>query len=271
MPLINVALYGEGKRNNRLLAEYIYCDHAQECSAYHEGKCLNVTIPFNRRCELGRVEKVDGGTKQSKRYDTVTDAARHSPEYRKLRYPSYWYVIRIGDMAYLNLPYVDLKLDGSRLNASTAIFTNDHLLVEQSLLTPENLDSILGYNPRNMCGDIITRYADETVPNFLHQFKRLFPVEYERFVKEYPKYAEISPTFIGRYAKLATCNPDCVYKDSSGDKFTMEDGKRMVCKEYKSGFLPFGASKAEVVITLTDNMTVKITDNAQVLDDTVFV
>lgn len=89
MPLINVALYGEGKRNNRLRAEYICCDHAQECSAYHEGKCLNVTIPFNRRCELGRVEKVDGGTKQSKRYDTVTDAARHSPEYRKLRYPSY--------------------------------------------------------------------------------------------------------------------------------------------------------------------------------------
>ena len=51
----------------------------------------------------------------------------------------------------------------------------------------------------------------------------------------------------------------------------MEDGKRMVCKEYKSAFLPFAASKAEVIITLADDMTVKITDNAQVLDDTVFV
>ena len=271
MPLINVALYGEGKRNNRLRAEYICCDHAQECSAYHEGKCLNVTIPFNRRCELGKVEKVDGGTKQSKRYDTVTDAARHSPEYRKLRYPSYWHVIRIGDMAYLNLPCVDLKLDGIRLDASTAIFTNQHLLVDRPMLTPDNLDNVLGYKPRNMCGDIITGYADEIVPNFLRQFKRLFPVEYDRFVKEYPKYAELSPTFIGRYAKLATCNPDCVYKDSSGNKFTMEDGKRMVCKEYKSALLPFVASKAEVIITLTDDMTVKITDNAQVLDDTVFV
>lgn len=68
MPLINVALYGDGSRGARLRAEYIYCNHTQECSAYHEGKCLNVTIPFNRRCELGRVEKVDGGTKQSKRY-----------------------------------------------------------------------------------------------------------------------------------------------------------------------------------------------------------
>lgn len=174
-------------------------------------------------------------------------------------------------MAYLNLPYVDLKLDGSRLNASTAIFTNQHLLVDRPMLTPDNLDNVLGYKPRNMCGDIITGHADESVPNFLHQFKRLFPVEYDRFVKEYPKYAELSPTFIGRHAKLATCNPDCVYKDSNGDKFTMEDGKRMVCKEYKSGFLPFGASKAEVIITLTDDMKVKITENAQVLDDTVFV
>nr|DAK83842.1 MAG TPA: hypothetical protein [Caudoviricetes sp.] len=31
MPLINVAIYGEGKRNNRLRAEYICCDHAQNC------------------------------------------------------------------------------------------------------------------------------------------------------------------------------------------------------------------------------------------------
>lgn len=271
MALINVALYGEGKRNNRLRAEYICCDHAQECSAYQEGKCLNVTIPFNRQCELGEVETVDGGTKQSKRYDIVTNMARHSEKYCLLKYPSYWYVIRIGEMAYLNLPYVDLKEEGVHLRVSTAIFTNQHLLVDRSMLTPDNLENVLGYKPRNMCGDIITRYADETVPNFLNQFKRLFPVEYDRFVKEYPKYAELSPTFIGRYAKLATCNPDCVYKDSSGNKFTMEDGKRMVCKEYKSGFLPFGVSKAEVIITLTDDMTVKITENAQVLDDTVLL
>ena len=95
--------------------------------------------------------------------------------------------------------------------------------------------------------------------------------EWDDYRASYPKYAELSPTFIGRYAKLATCNPDCVYKDSIGNKFTMEDGKRMVCKEYRSGFLPFGAPKAEVIITLTDDMTVKITDNAQVLDDAVFV
>ena len=32
--LINVDLYGDGSRNSRLRAEYIYCDHADVCSVY---------------------------------------------------------------------------------------------------------------------------------------------------------------------------------------------------------------------------------------------
>ena len=35
--LINVDLYGDGSRNSRLRAEYIYCDHADVCSVYKEG------------------------------------------------------------------------------------------------------------------------------------------------------------------------------------------------------------------------------------------
>lgn len=38
--LINVDLYGDGSRDSRLRAEYIYCDHADVCSVYKEGKCF---------------------------------------------------------------------------------------------------------------------------------------------------------------------------------------------------------------------------------------
>lgn len=41
--LINVDLYGDGSRNSRLRAEYIYCDHADVCSVYKEGKCFRKT------------------------------------------------------------------------------------------------------------------------------------------------------------------------------------------------------------------------------------
>ena len=66
--LINVGLYGSGKRNSRLRAEYIYCNQAQECSAYKEGKCFCVTTLFGLKCGIGSVNIVDGGTKQSKRF-----------------------------------------------------------------------------------------------------------------------------------------------------------------------------------------------------------
>ena len=60
--LINVGLYGDGSRKARLRAEYIYCDHAEECSAYKEGRCFRVTTLFGLRCEFGRINHVDGGT-----------------------------------------------------------------------------------------------------------------------------------------------------------------------------------------------------------------
>lgn len=41
--LINVELYGDGSRKSLLRAEYIYCDHADVCSVYKEGKCFRKT------------------------------------------------------------------------------------------------------------------------------------------------------------------------------------------------------------------------------------
>ena len=52
--LINVDLYGDGSRDSRLRAEYIYCDHADVCSVYKEGKCFRKTTLFGVRCEFGR-------------------------------------------------------------------------------------------------------------------------------------------------------------------------------------------------------------------------
>lgn len=68
--LINVDLYGDGSRDSRLRAEYIYCDHADVCSVYKEGKCFRKTTLFGVRCEFGRIACVDVyGVRE------VTDAA----------------------------------------------------------------------------------------------------------------------------------------------------------------------------------------------------
>lgn len=49
--LINVDLYGDGSRDSRLRAEYIYCDHADVCSVYKEGKCFRNVDHIRPMCK----------------------------------------------------------------------------------------------------------------------------------------------------------------------------------------------------------------------------
>lgn len=107
--LINVDLYGDGSRNSRLRAEYIYCDHADVCSVYKEGKCFRKTTLFGVRCEFGRIAYVDGGTKKTKMYGRVYSEAKDSERYHKLSYPNNTYIAKIGDGAFLAPPYVRIE------------------------------------------------------------------------------------------------------------------------------------------------------------------
>ncbi|WP_417200979.1 hypothetical protein [Sutterella wadsworthensis] len=266
---INVGLYGDGSRGARLRAEYIACDRAEECSLYKSGKCFNVTTLFGLRCPIGTMWSVDGGMKQSKAFRNMQVQVRADPLYAKLKYPYHEQIGRIGDDAFLGVLHIRIEDQNGRLNVSDPGFGNNRVVVKRDTLTPENLNRICAYQPRAFMGGVITSYQEETVPNFLHQLSLLFPDEYAALIAEYPEYAEKKPNFIGRIAKLATCNPACEYKDG-GSVFRF-DGDWLICDCYKSSFAPFGGKGAMLKIQLTDEMTVKITDNAQVLPETVLL
>ena len=107
--LINVDLYGDGSRDSRLRAEYIYCDHADVCSVYKEGKCFRKTTLFGVRCEFGRIACVDGGTKKTKMYGrvsqksaTVLFSRRPMSESNAARIPGYSVII-LGSVAIVSL------------------------------------------------------------------------------------------------------------------------------------------------------------------------
>ena len=266
---LNVRLYGDGSQKARLRAEYIYCDRAGECSLYKSGKCFNVTTLFGNRCPVGERNCVDGGTKQSKKFSDIREQAKSDPCYAKLNYPSNEHIGRIGDDAYLCPPFVMIEDLNGRLNVSDPGFGCNWVVVKRDTLTPENLNRICSYRPRSLMGGTITNYQEKTVPNFLHQLSRLFPDEYSALISEYPEYAEKNPSFVGRIAKLATCNPACEYID--GKNVFRMDGDWLVCDCYKSSFAPFWGEGAMLKIQLTDEMRVKITDNAQVLPETVLL
>lgn len=268
--LINVNLYGDGSREARRRAEYIYCDHADECSAYKEGKCFRVTTLFGLRCEFGRITHVDGGTKRSKMFCRVSDEAKSNEQYHKLSYPSDTYVTRIGDGVFLTPPYVRIELQGEKLVCSNPGFGSNRLFVPLDVMTPENIKRICEYRPHALMGGEITDYQQKIVPTFLYQLSRLCPEHFKAFTVTYPDFPIKPPDWIGRYAKLSTCSHEALYKDANRNLFHFE-GDDIVCDCYHSAFLPFDSVEAKIRITVTDSMEVKITNNNQVTDGTIFV
>lgn len=149
--LINVDLYGDGSRDSRLRAEYIYCDHADVCSVYKEGKCFRKTTLFGVRCEFGRIACVDGGTKKTKMYGRVYSEAKDSERYHKLSYPNNTYIAKIGDGAFLAPPYVRIERGpDSRLFCHNPGFGCNRLFVSIDELTPDNINRICTYH-RVLC------------------------------------------------------------------------------------------------------------------------
>lgn len=175
--LINVGLYGSGSRNSRLRAEYIYCDQAQECSAYREGKCFCVTTLFGMKCGIGSVNIVDGGTKQSKRFQEVRREAKENECYAKLQYPGRTYITKIADKAFLtHMPIRLEEMPTGKLRWSDPGFGANRIMVSEEILTPENIMIICSAKPHVLMGGLIECYQKETVPMFLHQLSLIYQI-----------------------------------------------------------------------------------------------
>lgn len=268
--LINVGLYGDGSRNARRRAEYIYCDKAQECSAYKAGKCFCVTDPFGVSCKFGSVSRVDGGTKQSKAFYRVSKSAKSNEKYNKLKYPYDIYITKIGKKVFLAMPYIRIKEEGiNGLLCDDPGFGKNSLLTDAERLTPENIHKICSYKPQALMGGTISKYETDVVPMFLKQLSKVFPERYSDFVSAYPDFEIKQVNYVGMRAKLSTCNHSEEYKDYKGNVFHFE-GDFIVCEDYKSAFNPFGAKKVHIRLKVTDDLIAEITDNNQVTDDTVF-
>lgn len=275
---IHVGLYGSGSRGARRRAEYIFCDHAAECSLYRDGKCFCVTAMFGHYCPLGHIRYVDGGTKRSRAFERVSKDAAEHPKYHALRYPEHDLVARIGEQILIHFPHVTLeKVDDGIIKIEHGGFNGNLIVESKSILTPKNILSICEFRRFRMLaidGGVETDYRNKTIPEFLRGLSKLFPEEYANFVTSFPKYADKVKDidYRGRTAKLATCNRAMQYADRHGNLFTF-DGDFLVCENCEISSYPFqsGSGTAYMKIKLTDEMTVKITDNAQVTEETVFI
>lgn len=108
---INVDLYGDGSRDARRRAEYLYCEHAEECSVYKKNQCFGKTSFLFPRCKFANIQRIDGGTKRSKAFYSVSKKAEEHPNYHKLTYPINSYMAKIdsGILLFSRLVRIHLK------------------------------------------------------------------------------------------------------------------------------------------------------------------
>lgn len=97
--LINVDLYGDGSRDSRLRAEYIYCDHADVCSVYKEGKCFRKARP---KTLSDTISSLTPTTPTSQKSATVLFSRRPMSESNAARIPGYSVII-LGSVAIVSL------------------------------------------------------------------------------------------------------------------------------------------------------------------------
>ena len=276
---INVNIYGMATRKAPARAEYLYCENCEQCSLYKEKKCFGVTTFLGRRCPFSHISSVNlGCTTRSTKYVEGKKKVDADPMHSHLSYPrENIYIYTCGNIIFLNLPFIQIKKDseGNLSVDANSLLLGNIVGTTKEKLTNKVLNSICSSVPRTLFENSpIKRYKTDDIPNFLIQLKRLLPDVYGRFVEEYPEYTMSFKdiNFVGRKAYLSTCCPDpkIAYVDRNGNEFHFMNENEICCSSYKSAFLPFNAKESILRIRVTDDMTIKITDNNQVLETTWF-
>lgn len=260
---IQVGLYGDGSRYSRLREEIVYCDYADECSLYREGKCLKITCAFASLCPFGEIERIDGGTKRSKSFQRIRENAKADECYGKLKRAYNTYFAVAGEWVIVGGMSVYLDYSDEFRVKDPGLSGGNYVAIPKSDFTIDIIKKIYNMRPVALMGGPLKHFREDQLPFFFLQMRKVWPEKYEEFAEVVPEVRNLNPNYVGKWARLSTINRDLPV---NGFVF---DGDFLV-GEYNSVFLPFGARSAFIRIPITDELKVEITNNNQVTEETIF-
>lgn len=280
MNKINVNLYGGksifGGKESPLEADEIYCDCADKCSFYADGKCLRCRSFLAPTCKFGSNSINKGYTRRAAKYYDFKRKYQKDEYYNKLHYPSELAAM-IDDYLYLNLKYTLVRKRTEKDDAwrndvngyliSEVGFCSGDVFFPLSDVTNELLHAIFSYKPCAMMGGVIQKYQSKVVPDVLMSLKKCAPKIYTNFILEYPQY-DLKPDYVGKYAYIKTMVDGSVLTDCHGNNFTLKDGK-LIGEKIKLGFTPFNGVM-DCVVEVADSKTYEVNNNSQCDENTRF-
>lgn len=280
MNLIDVYLTGGksifGGKESPLEAHEVYCDNCDKCSLYKNKRCLNHHTPLaSPHCKLGTVIDIKGYTSRAKKYDIFKSKYTSDDKYNCLTYPNTNNLAIIGDTVFIYLTFAKVALDKDSGNYYT---TRSNYINESSYVSIDkfNIDliyDIVTFKPRDWLGEVIPKYKDKIIPDFLLSLSKLMPATYNEFITNYPEW-NLAPNYIGKVAYINSLK--------SGTKFIehntewLYDGEYVIAENMDLGLSsPWWQHNNDSVnivkIKVNDKMTITINDNSIVDENTKFV
>lgn len=278
--VINVGLYGGkgvfGGRETPLEASVISCDKFEDCSYFRDGQCLAVRSFLSEGCKFGSVENIRGYTSRSKKYSRFKREWKEHEKYSKLSHPPKKLGL-IDGLVVFPYPYVQIeKGEQGDLKIKDPSFGNKIAYIDYNDFSVDFIYRLCTYRPLAFLGGEITDYQKEIVPLFLTHLKEVLPDKYREFIGKYPRFSK-NVSYVGRKALLKTIKPSYVhYKSKNYPELNEEwywDGELLV---YKNGYVSsFKITEdydiEEIKLRPSDKSVVKISDNEQVTENTIFV
>jgi hypothetical protein len=280
MSKINVNLYGGkslfGGKESPLEADEIYCDCADKCSFYADGKCLRCRSFLAPKCKFGSNSITKGYTSRAAKYYDFKHKYEVDEHYNKLKYPSELAAV-IDDCLYLNLKFALVRkrtekddkwrYDINGYLISEVGFCSGDVFIPLSDATNELLFAIFSYQPCAMMGGVIKDYQQKVVPDVLMSLKKCAPKIYGNFISKYSQY-DFEPNYIGKYAYIKTMVDGSILTDCHGNKFTLKGGQ-LIGKGIKRGFTPFDGVM-DCIVNVAESKTYEVNDNLQCDENTRF-
>lgn len=251
---------------------HIYsCKCPERCELYAKGNC----VLFKNCCPYGSHRRTVGYSRMARKFcswiyefmDKHKDACNAKlTQPKKLEF--------FMDLVYIPIPHLGLN-ENIEFVDGKGYFSSNYPIVKRSDFDNEEFVSkqIIKFRPKALMGGVIWDYQEKEVPKFLRWLKRLDPALFDKakaLNPDHSAFAKLSD--VGKKAVLQTLNPNIgTFISTKGETWTWDGEYLYSSNAYFYGSILETKEIQECRLKPTDGAVVKVTDDNQVNDNTIFI
>lgn len=252
---------------------YVYsCECPEKCELYAKGNC----VQLENCCTHGSKSTIVGYSRKASKFsswiyefkDKHKDACNAGSRLKQPEKMEYFM-----DLVYIPISYLGLNENVDFVDGK-GYFANSYPIVKRSDFNEEFISKqIIRFRPKALMGGVIWDYQEKEVPKFLRWLKRLDPALFDKVKALNPDHSAFTKlSDVGKKAVLQTLNPNIgTFISIKGEPWTWDGEYLYSSNAYFYSSILETKEIQECRLKPTDGAIVKVTDDNQVNDNTIFI